>query len=60
MQKLTWYAQGNFVGGKGWNPGSAQYVMTSILQDLVHAYISFWSLFFCCGPGSLMVDTISL
>lgn len=23
---ITWSGNGNFVGGKGWNPGSAQYV----------------------------------
>ncbi len=28
---VTWGTGGNFVGGKGWNPGSAQYVLSQTL-----------------------------
>lgn len=34
---VTWSGNaGNFVAGKGWNPGSAQYVSNEVLPHLFH------------------------
>lgn len=50
---VTWSGNGNFVGGKGWNPGSARYVETHSCVETIHSIY----VFRVAGPSTSAVAT---